>query len=130
MGPGKSACFLGPGPTLSFRRLACHTFKNMFHHPVEVGALGIDRGAGLWQSLRTADRLSLGKLGWKIAAEAAAAGLWQQCRAAEARALITAPPSLQPALSSSGSRVQAPRSASLPRCHAAVRPPPLGSQQS
>ena len=55
---------------------------------VEVGALGIDRGAGLWQSLRTADRLSLGKLGWEIAAaaEAAAAGLWQQCRAAEALA--------------------------------------------
>ena len=55
---------------------------------VEVGALGIDRGAGRWQSLRTADRLSLGTLGWEIAAaaEAAAAGLWQQCRAAEALA--------------------------------------------
>ena len=55
---------------------------------VEVGALGIDRGAGLWQSQGTVDRLSLGKLGWEIAAaaEAAAVGLWQQCRAAEALA--------------------------------------------
>ena len=55
---------------------------------VEIGALGIDRGAGLWQSLRTAGRFSFGKLGWEsaTAAEAAAAGLWQQCSAAEASA--------------------------------------------
>ena len=51
---------------------------------MEVGDLGIDRGAGLWQSLRTADRFPHDRLGGEIAAaaEAAAAGLWKLRRAA------------------------------------------------
>ena len=39
---------------------------------VEVGALGIDRGAGLWQSLITPDRASRRSLGWHIATAGAA----------------------------------------------------------